>query len=218
MLIVFILPCTIKIVLLSYCLSILCRVRYLPNHLYSKIRTPTTLQKWSIHYSASANVSPRIFKLPFKTVRDSKIQTFRYRIIPNIIPCNKWLHNIKIKNSPVCDYCNNVDDLPHYFIRCPKVAEFWCYWFNWRKNISGMMPDHTSWHPSWILLNSPVSPRVWSRLMHHSNILVVFMPWFVTLLTSKDISWCLKTWKLMFKWGLRCAWVPTIWYVFFRKE
>ncbi len=53
-----------------------------------------------------------------------------YIIIQNIIPCNKWLNNIKIKNSPVCDYCNNVDDLPHYCIRCPKEAEFWCYWFN----------------------------------------------------------------------------------------
>ncbi len=41
-----------------------------------------------------------------------------------------------IKNIPVCDYCNNVNDLPHYFIRCPKVAEFWCYWFNWWENLS----------------------------------------------------------------------------------
>ncbi len=69
--------------------------------------TPTALQKWSIHYpifkEASANIWPRIFKLPFTTVRDTKIQTFQYRIIQNIIPCNKWLHNIKIKNSPVCD-------------------------------------------------------------------------------------------------------------------
>ncbi len=96
--------------------------------------TPTVLQKLSIHYlifkEVSANVWPRIFKLPFKTLRDTKILTFQYRIIQNIILCNKWLHNIKIQNSPVCDYCNNVDDLPHYFIRSPKVAEFWCYWFN----------------------------------------------------------------------------------------
>ncbi len=47
--------------------------------------TPTALQKWSINYpifkEASANVWHRIFKLPFKTVRDTKIQTFQYRII-----------------------------------------------------------------------------------------------------------------------------------------
>ncbi len=61
-----------------------------------------------------------MFRLPFKTVRDTKIQTFQCRIIQNIIPCNKWLDNIKIKNSPVCDYCNKVDDLPHYFIDATK--------------------------------------------------------------------------------------------------
>ncbi len=104
--------------------------------------TPTILQKWSIYYpifkEATANVWHIIFELPFKIVRDTKIQTFQYRIIQNIIPCNKWLHNIKIKNSPVCDYCTNVYDLPHYFIWCSKVAECWCYWFNWWGNISGI--------------------------------------------------------------------------------
>ncbi len=69
-----------------------------------------------IFKEASTNVWPRIFKLLFKTVRDTKIQTFQYRIIKNIVSCDKWLHNIKIKNSPVCDYCNNVDVLLHYFI------------------------------------------------------------------------------------------------------
>ncbi len=31
-----------------------------------------------------------------------------------MIPYNKWLlHNIKIKNSPVCDYFNNADDITY---------------------------------------------------------------------------------------------------------
>ncbi len=74
---------------------------------------------------------PRIFKLPFKTVRDTIIHIFQYRTIQKIIPCNKWLHNIKIKYSPDCDYCNNEDNFPHYFIRCQKVAELWTHHFNW---------------------------------------------------------------------------------------
>ncbi len=95
-----------------------------------------SVQKWSCHYPFSnTNVWPRLFKLPFKTVRDTKIQTFQYRIIQKMIPCNKRLHNIKIKNSPDCDYCNNKDDLPHYFIRCQKVAEFWTHYFNWWVNL-----------------------------------------------------------------------------------
>ncbi len=99
--------------------------------------------KWSSQYpifiDASTNVWPRIFKLPFITVRDTKIQTFQYSLIQKkTMPCNKWLHNSKIKNCSVCDYCVNVDDLPHCFIRCLKVKQFWLHWFNWWENLSGI--------------------------------------------------------------------------------
>ncbi len=40
-----------------------------------------------------------IFKLPFHTVRDTKLQSFQFRLLHRIIPCNKWLNTIKIKNS-----------------------------------------------------------------------------------------------------------------------
>ncbi len=33
----------------------------------------------------------------------------------------------------------NVDDLPHFFIRCLKVKEFWPHWFNWWENLSGIV-------------------------------------------------------------------------------
>ncbi len=133
--------------------------------------TPTALQIWFIHYpifkEASANVWSRIFKLPFKTVRDTKIQTFQYRIIHNIIPWNKWLHNIKIKNSPVCDYCNNVDDLQQYFILCPKVAECWCYWFNWWENLFGIDIRDSQVIEECILFGFPLNNDV----MHVLNLL-----------------------------------------------
>ncbi len=56
-----------------------------------------------------------------------------------MIPCNKKLHNIKIKVGPDCDYCNNEENLPHYFLRCQKVGGFLTYWFNWWGNLSGIL-------------------------------------------------------------------------------
>ncbi len=44
---------------------------------------------------------PRIFKLPFQVIRETKIQAFQYKILHRIISCNKWLFNIKIKTSEV---------------------------------------------------------------------------------------------------------------------
>ncbi len=65
------------------------------------VHNPSSVKKWSSQYpifkEASTNVWPRIFKLPFIPGRDTKIQTFQYRLIQKTIPCNKWLHNIKIR-------------------------------------------------------------------------------------------------------------------------
>ncbi len=110
--------------------------------------------------------------MPFKTVL---IQTFQYRIIQNIILCNKWLHNIKIKNSPVCDYCNNADDLPHYFIRCPKVAEFWCYWFNWWENLSGIDIRDSQVIEECMLFGFPLNNDV----MHALNICTLYAKYYI---------------------------------------
>ncbi len=64
-----------------------------------------------------------IFKMPFKIVRDTKIQTFQYRILHRILPCNSWLKNIKIKDSNICSFCNEVDDIPHFLLKCEKAEE-----------------------------------------------------------------------------------------------
>ncbi len=53
--------------------------------------------------SVANNVWSRIFKFPFKTVIDTKIQTFQYNIVHRSIPCNNWLCNIKVKDSKACD-------------------------------------------------------------------------------------------------------------------
>ncbi len=53
--------------------------------------TPTSIHKWSDHYTNfhnAENVWSRIFKFPFKTVRDTKIQTYQYNIVHRVIPCN----------------------------------------------------------------------------------------------------------------------------------
>ncbi len=47
--------------------------------------------------SVNNNFWKRIFNLPFSTTRDTNIQSFQFRIIHKVIPCNKWLHTIKIK-------------------------------------------------------------------------------------------------------------------------
>ncbi len=72
-------------------------------HLINKFSyTPNTIHKRGETYpdfnNADLKTWPRIFKLPFQVIRETKIQTFQYKILHRIISCNKWLFNIKIKN------------------------------------------------------------------------------------------------------------------------
>ncbi len=53
-----------------------------------------------------------------------KIQTFQYKVLYRVIPCNKWLYNIKIKDSEICEWCNEVDDIVYYFLNVQKSEIF----------------------------------------------------------------------------------------------
>ncbi len=103
---------------------------------------PNNIRKWCQTYpdfnNADLKTWPRIFKLPFLVIREAKLQTFQYKILHRIIPCNKWLFNIKIKTSEVCDYCNEIDDISHFFFLCTNVREFWNLILNWLEIISNL--------------------------------------------------------------------------------
>ena len=100
--------------------------------LYRRPRTPRCLEKWRTKYDGlSDEVMENYFRLPFYTVRETKIQSFQYKIIHRIINCNKKLYEMKIKPSPLCDHCGSVDDIPHFFVLCPIVLLFWKDFFGW---------------------------------------------------------------------------------------
>ena len=38
---------------------------------------------------------------------------------------------MKIKNSPICNYCASTDDICHFFVHCQDVKLFWDALFDW---------------------------------------------------------------------------------------
>ncbi len=66
------------------------------------------------------SVWKRVFNLPFSTTRDTKIQSYQFRIFHKIIHCNKRLCSIKIKSNSICNFCDEADDMLHFFINCKK--------------------------------------------------------------------------------------------------
>lgn len=66
-----------------------------------------------------------IFSLPFTTCRETKIQSFMYKLAFNLTPCGKYLHKIRIRDSPACQSCRDNDTMTHFFLGCQPTKDFW---------------------------------------------------------------------------------------------
>ena len=102
-------------------------------------KEPSCIKKWEEISDIDIDW-PSTFLLPFKTISDTKLQSFQFRIVHRIIPCNGWLQQIREKifrkeNSGDCDYCGEFDDLVHHLIKCENTNKFWERFTNWLGNI-----------------------------------------------------------------------------------
>ena len=101
-----------------------------------------------------------VYELPFRVTIESKMRSFQYKLIHNIIRTNLSLHRMKIKESPFCDHCNGQNEtLLHRFCECPKAKSFWedvIKWWNIRRSdnlkpnsceiLYGYKPENTKFH------------------------------------------------------------------------
>ena len=65
-----------------------------------------------------------IFTRTFKVVREIKLRSFQFKLV-HMIKNIKKLFDTKIKASPQCSYCDKIDDISHFFSRCPNVWHLW---------------------------------------------------------------------------------------------
>lgn len=72
-----------------------------------------------------------IYLRPFSTTRETKLQSFQYRLNHRVITCNKLLFRYKIRESELCSLCDQQDTLEHFFFQCPETRRFWAMVFQW---------------------------------------------------------------------------------------
>ena len=94
---------------------------------------PTALHKWEDIYDIDETDWPYIFKQPYTCSRETRLQSFQYKIIHRIVSCNKWLFSLKVFTSPNCTKCteNGIDNIQHFFIECSALDKFWMKIENW---------------------------------------------------------------------------------------
>ena len=84
-------------------------------------KQPTSIGKWISEFPfLHDNDFSKFYRLPYQTVKDTKIQTFQYTVLNRILPCKEMLFKWNIEETEQCTYCNDCDTLTH--IVCMVVA------------------------------------------------------------------------------------------------
>lgn len=78
-----------------------------------------------------------IYLRPFTSVRETRLQSFQFRLEHRLITCNRLLFRYKIKQDDTCAYCEGTDTLEHFFYGCPISRKFWRLVIKWYKEASG---------------------------------------------------------------------------------
>lgn len=69
--------------------------------------------EWKQHYAR-----------PFRTTRETKMQSLQFRILHRIITCNHLLYRWGMKEEGSCTYCDQEDTLEHFFYACHSSRTF----------------------------------------------------------------------------------------------
>lgn len=99
-------------------------------------KTNAAFQKWIKGEDDLGTTDQRewgdICQRAFSSCRETKLQSFQYRVINRILPCQVFLKRIKISDTDECPFCGDRDTIAHYLAHCTVVSSFWdriCSWF-----------------------------------------------------------------------------------------
>ena len=86
--------------------------------IHRKAVQPTAVDRWNEIFDIDPSDWVNIYRLPYSTTRETKLQSLQYRIIHRIIPCRKWLFIQHVVDSSICNICGEPDDILHFLIKC----------------------------------------------------------------------------------------------------
>ena len=77
------------------------------------------------------------YSLPFPCTRESKLQTFQFKLLHRRISTNRYLFKIGLISSELCSFCeSSTETLLHLFWECPQVKIFWNEVKDWLRTFS----------------------------------------------------------------------------------
>ena len=93
----------------------------------NKIVTPPISNRyWGDRFLVDQSQWAKIYSSPYEVSYDTRLQSFHYKIMLRIFPCNNYVAKFDRSVQKSCSLCPNVvDDLCHYFYNCSICTSLW---------------------------------------------------------------------------------------------
>lgn len=100
--------------------------RVIYRHMITKIYSPpTSLSKWNQTFPGVNDEWSTIFRIPFLSLRETKLQYFQFRFLHRILGTNVLRHRMKLTHSPSCTFCGEHNEtIEHLFWDCRLTSSF----------------------------------------------------------------------------------------------
>ena len=67
------------------------------------------------------------YSYKIKQLKDKKLAETSYKILNNILPCNKLLFKWGKIETPLCPFCNEEESISHLLFYCSNAQQIWNY-------------------------------------------------------------------------------------------
>lgn len=77
-----------------------------------------------------------IHSMPFKCTKNTKLQSFQYKVVHNILATQKTLLQYKLSTSDLCTFCEEATEtIQHLLFSCPYTRQCWSDLETWLRPI-----------------------------------------------------------------------------------
>ena len=100
---------------------------------------PSCVKNWFDKYLIDFSPAEwkKIFSLTHLITSDTKLIAFQFKIIHRVFPTDSYVSNFDNTVSKTCPLCQVDNNIPHLFVDCVKVIQFWQYFKLWLTMIEG---------------------------------------------------------------------------------
>ena len=118
-----------------------CKTLYQELLTRQKLPSPTA-EKRLEHYNFQRDDFSKIYLLPFKATKETKLIMFQYKIIHHILFTNSLLYKLEKVSSPHCPFCPAIHQtVTHLFVECTQASIFWSEFQNWIFQLCNLQLD-----------------------------------------------------------------------------